>query len=114
MTDREKLIELLLQDTCPDDGCDFCPYADSEHCRAECTSDHLFANGVTFQKWIPVTERLPEHDGRYICNVKSFAFPGTFYQKELLFERGDWLGLNIVTHWMPMPEPPQEEHNGKE
>ena len=41
---RDKLIE-LLQD------CD-CPYP----CKA---ADHLIANGVTIQRWIPVTERKP-------------------------------------------------------
>jgi hypothetical protein len=44
---REKLIELLLQDGCPEDGCDFCQYAESEHCRAEVIADRMIANGVT-------------------------------------------------------------------
>lgn len=63
------------------------------------------------QRWIPVTERLPKHMGRYICNVRSFAFPGTFYQKEVVFDHGEWMGLNDITHWMPLPEPPKEEYN---
>lgn len=25
-------------------------------------ADHLIANGVTIQKWIPVTERLPQEE----------------------------------------------------
>lgn len=69
------------------------------------------APGINVPKWIPVTERLPEHDGRYICNIKSFAFPGTFYQSELRYEHGGWSGGNDVTHWMPLPEPPKEADN---
>jgi hypothetical protein len=44
-TMREKLIELIEQ---------------KYYCSIEELADHLIANGVTVQKWIPVTERLPE------------------------------------------------------
>ena len=74
--------------------------------------DHLIANGVTVQKWIPVTERLPEEDGRYLCNTRSFAFPGSFYQTIMKYEKGGFIEGYIytddVTHWMPLPEPPKE------
>jgi hypothetical protein len=63
-------------------------------------------------KWIPVTDRLPEHDGRYLCNVKSFSFPGTFYRTILQYVDGGFVEGHIytddVTHWMPLPEPPKE------
>lgn len=66
------------------------------------------------QKWIPVTERLPEENDRYLCNVKSFAFPGRSYHAILHYDkRGGFREGNIytddVTHWMPLPEPPKEE-----
>lgn len=32
-------------------------------------ADHLIANGVTVQKWIPVTERLPQEKGEICKNV---------------------------------------------
>jgi hypothetical protein len=64
------------------------------------------------QKWIPVSERLPECDGRYLCNVKSFSFPGTFYRTILQYVDGGFVEGHIytddVTHWMPLPEPPKE------
>ena len=52
MTDREKLIELLQ-----------CSPTDvmGNH-GVGAMADHLIANGVTIQQWIPVTERLPEDD----------------------------------------------------
>ena len=61
--------------------------------------------------WIPVTERLPEEPDRYLCNVKSLAFPGSFYQTILKYDKGGFKEGHIytddVTHWMPLPEPPK-------
>lgn len=75
-------------------------------------ADHLIASGVTIQKWIPVTERLPDESDRYLCNVRSFAFPGSFYQTILPYEKDGFREGHIytddVTHWMPLPEPPKE------
>ena len=48
MTDREKLRELLE------------PFAEEfPWYQTTEVADHLIANGVTVQKWIPVSERLP-------------------------------------------------------
>lgn len=63
-------------------------------------------------KWIPVSERLPEENGRYLCNIRSFAFPGTFYQRILPYDKfgfkEDHYYTDDVTHWMPLPESPKE------
>ena len=54
--------------------------------------------------WIPVTERLPESEGRYLA---------IFYE-EMIIDFGyyrpsvGWCEQGI-THWMPLPEPPKEE-----
>lgn len=62
-------------------------------------------------QWIPVTERMPEECDRYLCNVRSFAFPGSFYQAILHCDKYGFREGNIytddVTHWMPLPEPPE-------
>lgn len=62
-------------------------------------------------RWIPVTERLPEEDGYYLCNVRSFAFRGSFYAAMLKYDKGGFIEGHIytddVTHWMPLPEPPK-------
>ena len=98
MSDREKLIELLgAMDNCITEHCKDCAYANSaEECiaaRKKLIADHLIANGVTVQKWIPVSERLPESGvhvlatvkldgayciGRYVCDA---------YYTERFFER---------------------------
>lgn len=95
MTDREKLIDLLC----------YIP-------GAEEIADFFLANGVTFQKWIPVTERFPDVGDRVLCLVKSFAFPGSKYYNILRYDKYGFHDSGVytddVTHWMPLPEPPKE------
>jgi hypothetical protein len=56
-------------------------------------------------KWIPVTERLPDADG-FTLIFTAHGYPGVCY-----FTSGWWGGYEKdgITHWMPFPEPPQEE-----
>ena len=114
MTDREKLIELMEQ---------------AYYCSIEQLADHLLANGVVVQRWIPVTERLPEEDGSYLCfsqycgsgwcAVRGFAKDGR--KKDEYDFRRRWKNvwydydseygycvIDSITHWMPLPEPPKE------
>lgn len=64
------------------------------------------------RRWIPVTERLPEREGRYLC-VKRIGKSGSGYVQIM---NGDSYGFSMehiytddVTHWMPLPEGPKEE-----
>lgn len=58
-------------------------------------------------KWIPVTERLPEDDVFVLnCNdhgniVIGKIIGGTWWYKYFSYQ-------GQVTHWMPLPEPPEE------
>ena len=84
---REKLIELLKSG-----GVAF-PIS---------TADHLIANGVTVQKWIPVTERLPDwRDGKVLV---STSYGISICERTV---NGRWKGLHAkwITHWMPLPQP---------
>ena len=74
----------------------------------------LIENGVTIQKWIPVTERLPEEDN-FIAVTKlglvgeAFIMQGEIYWQEDAVEWADAEPITArVTHWMPLPEPPKE------
>lgn len=93
MTDKEKLIELISE----------VQYMGGLEAKL---ADHLFANGVTVQKWIPVTERLPEDDTPVIiCTDKNFLYAGTLIGGTWFLDNDCW--TENVTHWMPMPEPPK-------
>lgn len=71
-------------------------------------ADHLIANGVTIQKWIPVTERLPENNTRnVVCYINPIDGEKTVSSDVFWKER--WVRFGeYVTHWMPLPEPPKE------
>jgi hypothetical protein len=64
------------------------------------------------RRWIPVGERLPERN-KMVCVVcKGHATVGTYSPMML-----DWWAMmpftsnmvptRLVTHWMPLPEPPE-------
>lgn len=62
-----------------------------------------------FPAWIPVTERLPQDGAEVLAwSRKGFAYVDWFID-------GKWQvnGLvdgkhEVVTHWMPLPDPPEE------
>ena len=123
MTDREKLIELIyhsgiLCKTCGEDTDSYC---------AETIADHLIANGVTVQQWIPVSERFPEKSDRYLVLFDDghcmdaeydqcmddgceFGFWHSYHHPVTLgFLDSEWIAYEGITHWMPLPEPPKED-----
>lgn len=119
---RDKLIEIIKYGLlCPNmntpfgGACDTCQYAEAPECDHARLADHLIANGVTFaedinvpNKWIPVSERLPEEDGIYLISVNSET-KGIYSRTAWYFTQNEqWLAMQEVTHWMPMPEPPKE------
>ena len=61
------------------------------------------------RRWIPVSERLPERDGFYLVleNVNQVA--GYYHWCKVFGWNTDGGRTNIqsVTHWMPLPEPPE-------
>ena len=75
------------------------------------------------RRWIPVTERLPEESGSYIvtaCDEHCAAGEGIWYDTVVVvaeYYKGGWSWddggceydlSGLVTHWMPLPEPPKE------
>lgn len=63
-------------------------------------------------KWISVKDRLPEkgtyvavYYGKFTGNIVDvMAWDGEAWYKTALREDAEW-----ITHWMPLPEPPEEE-----
>ena len=133
MDARGKLVELLQVDLSGSDGYE-----------PELIADYLIANGVTVQEWIPVTERLPdEHeslfahykgtdkwcDGMFMTISDLVIVCAEYENGERIVKtanttEGIWKVKDSfypcrVTHWMPLPEPPEkainQDHNqGKE
>jgi hypothetical protein len=107
---REKLIELLgniyLPMTCgPDTIGEYC----IPHKFKKEIADHLIANGVTVQKWIPVTERLPEVDERVLVYLTDDAHSHTKIDTDRI-HNNRWVRWGrYVTHWMYLPEQPKGE-----
>ena len=119
---REKLIELLETVVSQEDVLCYGEVLVS----TSRVADHLIANGVTIQKWIPVTERLPalhtddyeEPDGSRMqieTSDNQWVVTASGYQTKARYETGvvfqGWVGeygetIQNVTHWMSMPEPP--------
>lgn len=107
MTEREKLIDLIIAAKRDD------PETGS---FTEWLADYLLANGVTVQKWIPVSERLPDKPGDYLVLAYNGndTFVSEYYRTHIL--PGDegymtWVKDQYAcypTHWMPLPEPPKE------
>lgn len=71
---------------------------------------HLIRYAPAVNRWIPCSERMPEvetrvllaHENRDImigelCDIKIFDTDNGFVK------------LEDITHWMPLPEPPEKE-----
>ena len=62
-------------------------------------------------EWVSVKDRLPGASGNYICAVKDKNGSVWTIPAEWSLEMKMWIGAfgeikNIVTHWMPLPAPP--------
>ena len=119
MSDREKLIELI------DRVLQCLPWGEVSTHTSKDIADHLISNGVTLQKWIPVSDetRKPKDRRNYFIAYVFGDSTMTFYGEAKYHAAGDngyVQGAHFsnegvdgmrVTHWMeipPLPEPPKE------
>lgn len=112
---REKLIEILRKPIFPHELAD----------PTEAVADYLLDNGVSLQKWIPVTERLP--NSKKVIGGEEYIKNVAVRVKDLDCERiafyddkeKCWFGTDFfpiagdVMYWCELPEwdlpqPPKE------
>ena len=124
MTDRERVIKALEYCAPGNKPCDGCPMKDN--CKGtangamaaaikllkEQEQEKLtdFDKAPTVGEWISAKDRLPEEDSSVLVWEKQgFAFVDWY-------KFGVWqLGAEnraIITHWMPLPDPPKEAEQG--
>lgn len=136
---REEIVKelrcLASGEDCPSEKCDnTCPYwteiergaalyDDRQLCRA--AADMLEQDA---QGWISVKDRLPEHgknvlliaygwkDTRVYIGRLEHMSPETSWLTGITSKESEWciegwsyLKEPVVTHWMPLPEPPKED-----
>lgn len=107
---REKLIELLedADHLCYVMDCDDCLYVAERMCVRKLQVDHLIANGVTVQRWIPVTERLPNPYENVIGWTKYRERGVVSHNGKRFVWEDDEGDYAHVTHWMPLPDAPKD------
>ena len=64
-------------------------------------------------EWISVDDRLPPSTGTVIVCAIDLVFPGSYDGYSDTWHTDDGWRLPNVTHWMPMPEPPEEEQDAE-
>ena len=94
----------------------FCSYGERKDKGYEAGKKFATDNNVG-SKWIPVGERLPKEDGVYlvrtttgaVTTARFYAFKSFPATKHLpaVHRNAAWQTNRNVTHWMPLPEPPQ-------
>lgn len=100
---REQLIEILRKPIFPHELAG----------PTEAVADYLLDNGVTIQRWIPVTERLPEHEEVVLVVGKRGGIYTAWCNRR--HRNPGWHKLNSKshycepTHWMPLPQAPGKE-----
>ena len=96
---REKLMELLTEFY----GCDPMYYG----VDALAIAQHLIANGVTVQKWISVTERLPTiydaDDDNCVLAIHKATNKRYYHWRSVADNPFDF------TYWTRTPQPPKGE-----
>lgn len=110
---RDKLIELMNSAMLTREN-DRLMYGEARLTFEE-LADYLIAHGVTVQKWIPVSERLPEDSGLTLVRVDFYMWDEKVNVPSLeryVNEEKAWyldgVKLTNVTHWMPLPTAPKE------
>ena len=87
-------------------------YSEESHTAMMMAVDALNSS-EKLNKWIPVSKRLPEENGRYLCTVGTdYRNPREMYYEPKGKNNRTWTSLDrtyvedcFVIAWMPLPQP---------
>jgi len=61
------------------------------------------------KRWISVEERLPKECIGYLCYDSDFDIEVLIFDPDDKIWENDYYSNIEVTHWMPLPAPPEEK-----
>ena len=115
------LLDCMQEECCQHKRCEGCRYIDFCHvnmpsidslgiritvegyAEANCLLDHM--NYVNNQKWIPVSERLPDRHQRVLCYFKYEPESPDIISENTYIGGGIWMSeRDKVVAWMPLPK----------
>ena len=123
----EKLKDMLRNAAGGPAGIQMCQEAADALEQLQAENDRL-KEEVQQMRWIPVEERLPEEIGNYLVVACDEHLPrderiwndtimgeGFYGEEDWVMEYSGYIHdvTGMVTHWMPFPNFPEEEPNGK-
>lgn len=100
LIDRDALLKKICGNEC------------GSVCNEECENvmcnyyDYIM-DAPAVNRWIPVEDALPEENARCLVYTESGGY-GISRKIGRNLEKWNCFGLQ-VTHWMPLPEPPEKE-----
>ena len=89
-----------------------------EQLQTECQDWYKAYMDLLPTRWYSVEECLPElHEEVLVCNAE-YGLSGLGFATVAVWDGTDWIetwdrsaAIHCVTHWMPLPTPPKEEHS---
>ena len=105
-----------------DSKCDYCYYEERSWCQRDLARDALerienveaIVLALMVPKWVSIKDALPEHvQGNYLILLGGEIYAAKWEYDEWNEKYAFRIDCQIVpnvTHWMKVPEPPEEEN----